>query len=615
MKRHPVLAALLLVALLRANVAADFQFAWFSDTHVSEHKGKADLKAAVADVNSLTDIAFVIVSGDLTELDIDGYLDTTKIILDKLDVPYYVIPGNHDTKWSASGTVKFHTLFGKDKFNFEFGGLRFIGFHQGPLPRMGDGLVAPEDLRWLRWQLTSLPDTEQPLILVTHYPLDSSVSNWFEVFELLNGFNVQAILHGHGHRNRRRAYAGIPGIMGRSTLRAGTETGGYNIVTVTADSLVFRERRTDEQTYPAWTRLAIEKRIYSLCPDSIDFPDFGINDRYGQVTIDWSRSVGWALAAPPACDGKLVVVTNSGGYVEALDLNTGELIWRFRAAGAIFSAPAIAKKRVVFASVDSSIYCLRLPTGRVAWRYKTGAPVVATPRIAARTVYIGGSDHIFRALRLRDGKLIWQYSPVHGFVETRPCLNNEHVIFGAWDENLYALNRRSGTLEWRWSDGREGVLYSPAAVWPVAAQGKVFIAAPDRFLSCIDESTGATLWRSGRFKVRETIGISENADRIFARTMRDTVLAFDPAIEQFQTEWVVSAGYGYDIDPSMPVEKEGLLFFGTKNGCVYALDSASGQLEWAHRVGVGLVNTVVALDRHRVIVTTMEGKVVRLTVP
>jgi len=119
---------LLLLCLCTAVSATgpSFRFAWFTDTHVGTRTGAEDLKLAVTDVNSQDSLDFLIISGDITELDIDGFLDTAKSIIEKIDIPYYIIPGNHDTKWSASGTRKYASLFGDDYFNFEYEGIRFM---------------------------------------------------------------------------------------------------------------------------------------------------------------------------------------------------------------------------------------------------------------------------------------------------------------------------------------------------------------------------------------------------------------------------------------------------------------------------------------------------------
>ena len=225
---------------------------------------------------------------------------------------------------------------------------------------------------------------------------------------------------------------------------------------------------------------------------------------------------------------------------------------------------------------------------------------------------MGGSDFGVCVINLKTGKLIWEFCDVQGFVESKPFIYKESVIFGAWDNYLYALDKRTGKLRWKWADGMKGILFSPAAVWPVATMDKVFISAPDRFLSCINANDGSTLWRSGEFKVRETIGISEDRQVVFARTMWDTVVAIDPSAEKLKPIWVSNVDYGYDIDPSMPTEKDGTLFFGTKNGFVYALDSATGEIKGMHRLSVALINTVVPLDKKKVVVTAMDGKIVML---
>ena len=74
-----------------------YHFALVTDAHVAENtSGAADLRLAVADINRQRDIEFVLVSGDITDLNIGNNLRVAKQILDSLMVPYYIIPGNHD---------------------------------------------------------------------------------------------------------------------------------------------------------------------------------------------------------------------------------------------------------------------------------------------------------------------------------------------------------------------------------------------------------------------------------------------------------------------------------------------------------------------------------------
>lgn len=199
-----------------------FRFAWLSDTHVGTQTGAADLLNSVHDINRMDDVAFVILSGDVTEMGSDFQLETAKSILDSLKKPYHIIPGNHDTKWSQSGCTKFLALWGSDKFSFTYGGYRFIGIHQGPIMKMGDGHFPPEDLRWLDSALAAFPKKTQPLFFVTHYPLDPGIDNWYTVTERLKQCNTQVVLVGHGHANEVMNFEGLPAVMGRSNLRERT---------------------------------------------------------------------------------------------------------------------------------------------------------------------------------------------------------------------------------------------------------------------------------------------------------------------------------------------------------------------------------------------------------
>ena len=82
------------------------------------------------------------------------------------------------------------------------------------------------------------------------------------------------------------------------------------------------------------------------------------------------------------------------------------------------------------------------------------------------------------------------------------------MIFGAWDNTLYALNKYTGKEIWKWNGGLTRMHFSPAAVWPQSAHGKVFITDPQRAMTAINIETGETVWRTYQSKVRETIGMS-----------------------------------------------------------------------------------------------------------
>lgn len=595
------------MGLAQAQTNPSIHFAWLTDTHIGGSTGAADLRIVVEDINKNDSIDFVIVSGDITELDVAPNLHLAKRILDSLNVPYHIIPGNHDTKWTSSGGGLFEQLWGADRFNFEVGEFRFIGHHQGPLMRMGAGYIDPDDIAWIDSILTSLTDPRQKIFMVMHYPLDPAIDNWYNLRDILRPHNIQAVMHGHGHSNQAISYEGIPGVMSRSTLRRGAQPTGYTLANLYSRKIDFFERVPLSDSLHFWHSLALGDRDFS---DSLKlpYPDYSANATSGVKEV-WQVATGSLITSSPKLSGNQVFVSTVSGKVLSLDVNSGEELWSWKGDGMIHSTPAVKGSRLVIGSVDSSITCLSTKNGRQLWQTRTNDPVLGSPVIDGRQVLVGSGDGVMRALKLRNGKLNWSYSDIEGYIETRPIVKKGKVMFGAWDGSFYAVNARHGTLAWKWTGPRRGLLYSPAACWPVATDENVFIVAPDRAMTAIDIASGATVWRKDGHKVRESIGMSQDGKTIFARTMSDSALAVSSESENFTLKWIERIGFDYDIAPNAIIERAGQIFFATDNGMIYCLDSTTGKVVWRHRISAGLVNTLEMVDDHRLVCTGADGNV------
>jgi outer membrane protein assembly factor BamB/predicted phosphodiesterase len=591
------------------SAAEPFRFAWLSDTHVGSLTGEEDLRASVKDINSSTGLSFVIISGDVTEYGSREYLRLAKDILDQITIPVHVIPGNHDTKWSESGATDFPKIWGQDRFDFEFGGYRFIGMHEGPIMKMSDGYWAPQDTRWLAATLKSMPENDEPLIFVTHYPIDEGIANWYVVLDLLKQYNIQGALCGHIHRNRSASFEGVPGVMGRSNLRGNADVGGYTIVEIKDSQMTFSERIIPGETKSPWHSVSLQKHDFASDTNHYSRPDFSVNTRYPDVKETWRVDTGYTIASSPAIWKDLAIAGDASGILRGVELESGKQRWKFKTGGAIYSTPEVAGDIVVVPSTDGRVYALRARDGAEVWNFESQRAIVASPRIAKGLVFIGSSEGKFRALDLKSGKPAWEFAGLGGFVETKPLIYQDKVIFGAWDQYLYALEAASGKLAWKWKGDKSGVLYSPAACWPVAAHGKVFIVAPDRMTTVLDADTGKQVWRSRDYMVRESIGLSEDQSRFYVRTMQDFIDAFSTSGRPKKV-WESKPGFGYDINSAMLVEKSGVVFYGTKNGLLIALDTKTGATRWEHRLGAGVINTVAPLDADRVLATGFDGELI-----
>lgn len=238
-----------------------FRFALLSDLHISatNQQPTEDLQNAVKDVNKLPEIDFVIVSGDVADLGDTVSLRLAQHMLQKLNMPYYIIPGNHDVKWYESGASNFDYVFKDNKFVFTHNDVEFIGFTTAPLDKTGLGHIQPEDIDWVKTVLDKT-GKEKLVFAVTHYPLQTGdVDNWKEMITVFKKYNVQAVLGGHYHRNALFNYEGTPGIISRSTLRGKDTVGGYSIISV-SDSINVYEKKIGLPE-EIWVTLTLNKNL------------------------------------------------------------------------------------------------------------------------------------------------------------------------------------------------------------------------------------------------------------------------------------------------------------------------------------------------------------------
>jgi outer membrane protein assembly factor BamB/Icc-related predicted phosphoesterase len=589
--------------------AQTFRFAHVTDTHVGGSTGAEDLLQTVEDINQLTDVDFMILSGDVTEFGSEEELIEAKSIFSKLTKPCYVTPGNHDSKWSESGNNDFVRIFGAEGFSFEKNGFLFIGTASGPNMRMAPGLVPREQMVFLDSTLVNMKNPDQPIIFVNHYPLDESLSNWYEVIDLLKTRNIQVSLLGHGHNNKLFNFEGIPGVMGRSNLRAKNEIGGYNIVTVTKDTIFYAERTPGVETKPVWCKIPVVLKKFSQDTAKWARPDFSINAKYPQIKEKWQFQDKSDIGTGIAFSGKIAVYANAGGEIVAVNKNSGKTIWRFQTSGKIYSTPAIGSNLVVCASTDQNIYCLNLKSGKVVWKLTSKRPIVASPVIDRETVFIGSSEGVFRAIDLKSGMLKWQFDQVKNFVESKPLVYEGVVYFGSWGNAFYALDQLSGKLLWKREKYANRML-SPAAVWPVAANGKVFFVAPDRRMTALDAKTGAEIWDSGQYSCRESIGISKDGKLVYIKNMTEgNFLAFSTSAKEQSLVWDCPADLGYEIAPSPITENEKLIFVPTTNGTVVAIDKITHQVAWKYKLSNALINAIQPVGENRILVTILDGRV------
>ncbi len=586
----------LFITLFSACSQADEQplrFAFLTDIHVQPGAESSEqLKLLVEEVNA-SNLDLVIISGDLSNRGAFEELINVKNILNQLTIPYYVVPGNHEMNWSESVGKDFVTLWGVDKFIFEKGDFLLAGLNTGPFMRMGDGHVKQEDIRWLERELVSRKTSDLQLLFFAHYPLAEGLDQWYLITDILNDYGAIASFCGHGHTLKLNNFDGIPGIMGRSLVLRGENTPGYNIVEVSTDSLKVYEKIIGQPTGEPTIAFATDHPdpVLEDLPVS-PRPDYSVNSTFEHIQpVFRYTDTASIFTGPLVLADTLVIYGNSAGWLKAIHIPSGEVRWQNQMDGPLFSTPELTPDNMVIAAdAGGAVFALNPSDGTVLWQVQTKGPVIAPPLVHEGFIYLGSGKEGMHKIHVSTGEKVWSYTEVGGMIQSKAVIEGNQLIFTAWDTHVYCLDKETGVLNWKWNNGKTAELLSPGNVVPVISQGKVFIVAPDRFMTALDLQTGEEVWRTNRHQVRESMGVSDDGQLIFAKLMNDSVIAVPAAPASFNTKWVADAGFGYDHNPVPIYSENNTLYMATRNGLVAALNRETGQVEWKHKTSHSAVN-------------------------
>jgi len=347
----------------------------------------------------------------------------------------------------------------------------------------------------------------------------------------------------------------------------------------------------------------------------------------------WKRATGGPVAATPAIVGDTLYVASYDGRFYALDIRTGVPRWKFATGGerrfeakglhgmqpenqtiadpfdVFLSSPVVAAGMVYFGSGDGNLYALDATSGDLKWKFPTGDVVHASPAYADGVLFVGSWDSYFYAVDARTGKEKWRFhggeDPViHNQVgfQSSPAVVNGVVYVGCRDSNLYAIDAATGKEKWRFNNKGSWVISSPAV-----AQGKVLFATSDSSLYLVlDAETGMPIvQKQGKafvFSSPTVAGMS-----VFVGVLNGTLEArdldsgdllweFDTEASQRNVGWTLTADRQFNAPLlfssnwreapivatvqqsavgsifSSPLVVEGVVYFGSTDGNMYALE-------------------------------------------
>lgn len=185
-------------------------------------------------------------------------------------------------------------------------------------------------------------------------------------------------------------------------------------------------------------------------------------------------------------------------------------------------------------------------------------------------VYFGSSDNTFYAVNTRTGFLEWSYTSTASFAYSSPVYNNGVIYVGGIDNFVYAFNAKTGTLLWKKRIATTGI-ESDA----VFANGTIFVGTNDDKLFALDAVTGNEKWSFLTGGNISSSPVVEN-NTVYFGSSDSKFYAVDATTGNLK--W--SFQTGGMINQSGAALFNNTLYFGSRDGNVYAINAANGSLIW-----------------------------------
>ncbi len=323
-------------------------------------------------------------------------------------------------------------------------------------------------------------------------------------------------------------------------------------------------------------------------------------DSVGSLAPSWSTGGLVGVTGTPVVAGRTAFFGDWTGKVRAVDAGTGSPVWTTTVGGDVVGSPAVTASRV-FVGVGDALYALDRRTGSVRWKTVTndnpysqinGSPVVVGGLVLQGTAQfeevVGKAPFTFRgsigAFDAATGKSVWNFvttpddatSGAGEGVWSTPAVDprlglvyvgtgqNLSPPSGPLADSILAIHLRTGKLAWSHQfnhpdifstadfTGKDADVGASPNLWSSGGRTMVGVGSKNGTYYAFDRATGKLAW--------ETFLAPGST---FGGALGSAAVAGDRIID--------SSNIG---DPSSNAS--------TNTSKVFALDTGSGHIEWAH---------------------------------
>ena len=298
----------------------------------------------------------------------------------------------------------------------------------------------------------------------------------------------------------------------------------------------------------------------------------------GRPELLWQTALpGHPTAAPALATGHLV--SGVGRHLVALDVTSGEELWRATEPAAFSGAPIVAGHRVLAprradAGGRGALVAVDLENGKLLWRSEVDDDVTSRPTIWRQRAILGTAEGRLIALRLDDGSVVWD-RPTEGAMAGAAVAGGHSfgiVVAGGCDGTVYGVSAEDGRELWRFRANT--CIATDVSIAEASGQEVAYIADSGGTVYALDPAVGGELWRadlSGGAGRRLTIQggtlyLGSHDGQLWSLSALHGGTRW-----RFDARGAVSGGVAVDL---------GIAYAASNDGALHAVGAINGQEFW-----------------------------------
>lgn len=289
------------------------------------------------------------------------------------------------------------------------------------------------------------------------------------------------------------------------------------------------------------------------------------------LSLAWKYKVGGYIWSGPTISNRQVFI--GGDSLSALNLLTGELLWKSEGIKAWEAASAAVTPDLVCVCCSESLYILKRSDGSILHKIPPGSRA-SSPCLANDIVIWGGVDGSLHAARIASGERLWSFKVnEEDPIRFTPSIN-ENVVFVSGYKSFFALNSETGTLIWQRNfDEFPQEPKGSAAIF----MDKIIVSINQRGLIALDIEDGSICWEfQTKFGPHTAPAVSEVDKIAYVAGWKLHAVLIDDGHEVWSTEEM-------GLKHSAPIVVGETIYIGGGHfPFIYAFSLYKGTLIWEY---------------------------------